>query len=117
MPSSERVPLDDLPPYTEEDEERKALLVGETSSHPEGRRYFKAFDDVEDNRLGWFRTCQWTKAKKSTYLALAISAIFAVGILTALPSSCYFGTAGGLLSNGTHDFQKTVLIVSIDGLR
>jgi Type I phosphodiesterase / nucleotide pyrophosphatase len=107
-----------LPKHKEpEIEEREGLLSGETSKN----------EALDDTPRGWSRK------------ALVITSVSFIGILlcaSLLPP--FFGYRSGrdkggsdkvegekigfsqgetLRSNGTHDFKRTVLMVSIDGLR
>lgn len=67
----------------------------------------------------------WSRRKiigtASVFIALLISGAFVRTLLRGPVSpsthSLWFTGGGDLRSNGTHDFKRTVIIVSIDGLR
>ncbi|KAF8635974.1 hypothetical protein AX15_000138 [Amanita polypyramis BW_CC] len=100
-----------------EDEESKALLS----------------TDLEDGSHGWkqldtaivkaSQTDSWRQIARNSALALVLLAVGALVAKTMLfipaghshPNLLFHGSE--LRSNGTHDFKRTVLMVSIDGLR
>ncbi|TFK73655.1 Phosphodiest-domain-containing protein [Pluteus cervinus] len=90
-----------------EDEERKGLLASEDN--------VDHLDDVQD-----LEPQPWSKKKlilvASIFIALLVSGSFARYWLLPPPPR-HGGSTGDLFSNGTHEFKRTVLIVSIDGLR
>ncbi|KAJ7432808.1 Phosphodiest-domain-containing protein [Mycena galericulata] len=95
-------------------EERKGLLSG--SDEPSTETW-KAETELEpDSPRGWSR-------KKVVYAAGALIALLITGTLARSllisppthPNLLFHGD--DVRSNGTHDFKRTVLIVSIDGLR
>lgn len=96
---------------TSSDEERRGLLSN-------GTKRFDADDTLEPPRRGWSR-------RTSTVLAVALlvvilGAVFGtplVNILGPRPRPKPDFDRERVRSNGTHDFKKTALIVSIDGLR
>lgn len=95
------------------DEERKGLLSGVRVPEDE----LEPQDDAE----GWW--CRnWSRRRamfSATVLALLIlSAVFAPAMVQSSPRhlDAYLHPSA-VHSNGTHDFKRTVLIVSIDGLR
>jgi hypothetical protein len=98
------------------DEEREGLLSG--VQDPE-----RELDSPEHHGLSWSQK-PWSSSRLA---ALAVACIlFLIGIVFARtfllirvsPTDRYASkNAQDVTSNGTHDFRKTVLIVSIDGLR
>ena len=92
------------------DEERHGLLSGVHDPSKE-----VASDDHED--LGWWQT-PWSASKVTAFaifsILLLIGATFAhTFIINPRITRANAKTA----SNGTHEFRRTVLLVSIDGLR
>jgi hypothetical protein len=89
------------------DEEREGLLSGAPRKP----------DDVPEASTGWSR--RRVAIVGGALVLLLISAAFAPALLgrgrARRPTPPVHG--GDLQSNGTHDFRRTVLIVSIDGLR
>ncbi len=99
-----------------DDEERKALIS------PEGRRSEDVHYDEEENA----ELQPPTRSRKCLVFSVLFFSFLLLSI--AIPIRRFFSgpsVAGtkpqlktqGLLSNGTHDFKKTAIIVSIDGLR
>ena len=104
-------------PAQVDDEENKALLS----------------QDLEDGSPGWqqfdtvivkaSRTNTWRRIARNSVLALVMLAVGALVAKTMIfipaghthPNLSFHGSE--LRSNGTHDFKRTVLMVSIDGLR
>ncbi|KAH9889967.1 Phosphodiest-domain-containing protein [Cubamyces lactineus] len=114
------------------DEERKALIS------PEDRHYVSPLDGEEDDRafdeesdaVSGSGTAKRARRRRLTWIVLLFSLLL---ISVAIPvhrllrwgwsgsgEGCAEGRklrTAGLLSNGTHEFKKSALIVSIDGLR
>lgn len=92
------------------DEERKGLLSG-ADDH-----------EYETQESEYAPRPEWSQRKivvtAVVFIGLLISGVFARSFL--LSSSTHpnlFFNGDNVRSNGTHDFKRTVLIVSIDGLR
>lgn len=101
---------------TGDDEERKGLL-----SNVDDPEYLPPEKSAETERT-WSRKTIVVVAVSLILLILCGS--FARSLLIGKPQRAYsesnqhFGGPGQILrSNGTHDYKRTVLIVSIDGLR
>ena len=105
-----------LPPKAVDAEERKGLLSRDDNPYDSGS--FEE-DDIQVQPRTWSR-------KRIASVAIALIGLLVTGTFTrtllfakysrpSAPHNSYSGTA--LSSNGTHGFKRTVLIVSIDGLR
>ncbi|KAJ6452538.1 alkaline-phosphatase-like protein [Mycena vitilis] len=114
IPTSSRKPYDDS-----RTEERKGLLSGSDEFEgPSDSDNWKAEAELEDTDRGWSR-------RKIVGSAVGLIALLITGAFTRSlfvspstathPNLMFHGA--GVRSNGTHDFKRTVLIVSIDGLR
>ena len=100
-----------------DDDERKALIS------PEDRRFDDVHYDEEENaELG----PPPTRSRRCLVFSVLFFSLLLLFI--AIPVQRFFWGPSkttvkpqlrtqGLLSNGTHDFKKTAIIVSIDGLR
>ncbi|TFK40742.1 Phosphodiest-domain-containing protein [Crucibulum laeve] len=93
-------------PKEVEEEERTGLLSGAND-----------YADIPEDK-------SWSRKKIAVtagiVIALLVTGAFARILLLGPPKRHYSNhsfTGGELLSNGTHEFKRTVLIVSIDGLR
>ena len=79
-------------------------------------------DDYDDGPEDHSDTKPW-KRKKIVFTAFIFIALLITGVIarallrTRRPSPRHPFTGTVLRSNGTHEFKRTVLIVSIDGLR
>ncbi|KAJ7625296.1 alkaline-phosphatase-like protein [Mycena polygramma] len=112
LPTSSRKAYDDG-----RTEERKGLLSGSDEFEgPSDSDNWKAEAELEDTDRGWSR-------RKIVGSAVGLIALLITGAFTRSlfvspathPNLMFHGA--GVRSNGTHDFKRTVLIVSIDGLR
>lgn len=104
------------PPKTVEAEERKGLLSQDDDPYDHD-----SFEEDDDTRQQT-RTRAWSRTRIASVaialIGLLVTGTFARTVLFAKssrPPAPYSETA--LHSNGTHEFKRTVLIVSIDGLR
>ena len=79
-------------------------------------------DDYDDEPDDYTDAKPW-KRKKIVFTAFIFIALLITGVIaraflrTTRPSPRHPFTGTVLRSNGTHEFKRTVLIVSIDGLR
>ncbi|KAJ7069556.1 alkaline-phosphatase-like protein [Mycena amicta] len=105
-------------------EERKGLLSGTEDAFNPAEEDWKADPELDDldTEHGWSR-------RKIIFAAAALIFLLITGVMARTfllspthppsqethPNLLFHGD--GLRSNGTHDFKRTVLIVSIDGLR
>ncbi|KAI8978778.1 Phosphodiest-domain-containing protein [Trametes punicea] len=114
--------------HADVDEERKALIS------PEERGHDSADDDVdvsspyEEEGISKEQKQQWraSRRRRLTWIVLFLSLLL-VGAALPVHRLLRLGGSGcegtrklkteGLVSNGTHEFRKSALIVSIDGLR
>ncbi|KAF5333016.1 hypothetical protein D9758_015180 [Tetrapyrgos nigripes] len=102
-------------------EEREGLLHSDQDNdnnkvESEGRIYID--NDKDESSDGWSRSKIIKVA--SALIAILVFGAFTRALLRSPPPRTYsnLGFHGDLVrSNGTHDFKRTVLIVSIDGLR
>ncbi|KAJ7771942.1 alkaline-phosphatase-like protein [Mycena maculata] len=96
-------------------EERKGLLSGsDEASEPTDS--WKADTELEDSQHGWSRNKIIGTA--AALIALLVTGAFSRTLLLSPPTHPNLLFHGAdVRSNGTHDFKRTVLIVSIDGLR
>lgn len=124
----------------EDDEETKGLLSSHNGGQRKGRRdlTLDVDQDIETGQPRWSKYSdgdrddgEWSRKKivyvASFFIALLIFGAFArVFLMSPTPStpsagknvhpnSAFHGDA--TRSNGTHEFKRTVLVVSIDGLR
>jgi len=105
-----------LPPKAGEAEERKGLLSRDDDPYDHDS---SEEDDIQQQPRSWSRTRIASVA--IALIGLLVAGTFARTVLFAKSSrppahhNSYSETA--LRSNGTHEFKRTVLIVSIDGLR
>lgn len=111
--------LDD--PDVGDDLELRGLLSGVRTVNESGGKH-RALHDLLDDNAPWSR-------KRMASVSIVLIVIILGASLTSLnvgrwkgkigtpshPNSQFVGSE--LRSNGTHDFRRTVLIVSIDGLR
>lgn len=106
-PKSQNISYDD--PDRTVDEERKGLLSNDFDNDLESESGVRAAS-------GWSRrTIIWTAI---IFIILLVSGVFARRLLVGPPPNARPSFSGSALrSNGTHEFKRTVLIVSIDGLR
>ncbi|KAK2459691.1 hypothetical protein APHAL10511_008336 [Amanita phalloides] len=109
-------PLAEMPNSPEQDEENKALLSAELE---EGA---PSWADSDTAVVEASRANTWGRIARNSAIALVILAMlaFAKNMLFKTdsrvhPNLVFHGAE--LRSNGTHDFKRTVLMVSIDGLR
>jgi hypothetical protein len=105
-----------LPPKAVEAEERKGLLSW--GDNPYDHDSFEE-DDIQQQPRAWSRT-------RIAGVAIALIGLLITGTFTRTvlfaksnspPASHNSYSETALHSNGTHEFKRTVLIVSIDGLR
>ncbi|KAJ6627839.1 alkaline-phosphatase-like protein [Mycena sp. CBHHK59/15] len=112
LPSASRKPYDI--PGDFDDEERKGLLSGAEGSSSHWKA--EAVDLEPDAPRGWSQNKLIGTA--AAFITLLITGAFARTLLLSPPPHPNLLFHGeGVRSNGTHDFKRTVLIVSIDGLR
>ncbi|KAI0771197.1 Phosphodiest-domain-containing protein [Trametes elegans] len=102
------------------EEERKALIA------PEARRFDELKAYAEDEEVDLELPATTRRRRRLTWIVLLFSLLL---ISAAIPVRRLFTGDGGscadrpklhtqgLVSNGTHEFRKSALIVSIDGLR
>lgn len=107
-------------PQAEEDvefEERKGLLSGHASDEDILKRSADLDQSPDEYLSPWSRTR--IIAVASSLIFLLTCGAFARSLLvtshSSHPNLAFHGAE--LRSNGTHDFKRTVLLVSIDGLR
>ena len=78
-------------------------------------------DDYDDGPEDHSDAKPWKRKKivftAFIFIALLITGVIARALLRTRPSPRHPFTGTVLRSNGTHEFKRTVLIVSIDGLR
>ncbi|KAJ7274265.1 alkaline-phosphatase-like protein [Mycena rebaudengoi] len=115
LPSTSRKPYS---PVKEMDHEERKGLLSESDGGPYNLKVDT--DDLEsDSAREWSR-------KKIIWAAVGLIALMITGVFARVfllnppiaqthPNLLFHGD--GVRSNGTHDFKRTVLIVSIDGLR
>ena len=114
------------------DEERKALISPEDrlSTPFDGEADDRAFD--EENDISGSSTAKRARRRRLTWIVLLFSLLL-ISVAIPVHRLLRWGWSGsgggepcadgrklrtaGLLSNGTHQFKKSALIVSIDGLR
>lgn len=99
-----------------EHEERKGLLSGRASFDIDTER-IKVEIEAEDVD-GWSPRSILVTAV--CFILLLICGTFARALMISFSNGMHpnlLFNGDGLRSNGTHDFKRTVLIVSIDGLR
>ena len=90
---------------------------------PEERKGLLSTDDDYDDGPEDHSDAKPWKRKKIVFTAFIFIALLITGIIarallrTTRPSPRHPFTGTVLRSNGTHEFKRTVLIVSIDGLR
>ncbi|KAJ7451621.1 Phosphodiest-domain-containing protein [Mycena latifolia] len=97
-------------------EERKGLLSG--SDGPSDNWKAELSADADSQQHGWSKNKIICTAVG--LIALLITGAFARTLLLSPPQATHPNLlfhGEGVRSNGTHDFKRTVLIVSIDGLR
>ena len=100
------------------DEERRGLLSG--VQDPEREHEHDPEPDL--NFVGTSPQRSWSANQLActaiTCILLLVGGTFAHTFLLNVPTSQFASlNANDVFSNGTHDFKRTVLIVSIDGLR
>ncbi|KAL0960766.1 hypothetical protein HGRIS_005788 [Hohenbuehelia grisea] len=97
----------------EVEEERKVLLTGTSGDHLDKEEY----DD--DSAIPEPQSRRRVVLIALGFIFLLLSALFVRAFFPGKPSRHTNHEFGGhqLRSNGTHDFKRTVLVVSIDGLR
>ncbi|KAF7314540.1 Type I phosphodiesterase nucleotide pyrophosphatase [Mycena kentingensis (nom. inval.)] len=109
-------------------EERKGLLAGTQDAFSPAEDVWKA--DADDDDLDPSNSTGGWSRKRILFAATALVLLILTGVTARTfllstrpphdetdthPNLLFHGD--GLRSNGTHDFKRTVLIVSIDGLR
>jgi hypothetical protein len=119
--SSPTLPTSSRKPYEGgniDQEERKGLLSG-SEDGPSDSGNWKAETELDsESERGWSRNKIICIAVG--LIALLITGVFARSLFVGPPPSTHPNLlfhGDGVRSNGTHDFKRTVLIVSIDGLR
>lgn len=98
-----------------EHEERKGLLSGRARFEDEGLK-IETETETDDQGDGW--SPKRILVTSVCFIFLLICGAFTRVLIISTgthPNLLFHGN--GLRSNGTHDFKRTVLIVSIDGLR
>ena len=106
-----------LSPTAVEDEENKALLEEE-----DDRTSLSGWQRFDSTIVKTSQTAAWRRFARQSILILGV---LALGVFAKVlifqptyrphPNLSFHGSQ--LRSNGTHDFKRTVLMVSIDGLR
>lgn len=97
-----------------QDEERKGLLAG-----------IDATDDIRQKESRPVQSESWPSPRVAiislvSLVILVLGGVFALAFFYTTPKSAHpdLDFQGNVLrSNGTHNFKRTVVIVSIDGLR
>ncbi|KAI0632394.1 Phosphodiest-domain-containing protein [Trametes polyzona] len=117
-------PRRSLPADGDEDEERKALIAPSERRFDDDKPY-RPYDEEDtaaepEGPLRSRRRLTWIVLLFSLLLisaAIPLRRLFVGGGSGCGDEKLNLKTSGVLYSNGTHDFRKSALIVSIDGLR